>query len=30
VPTGVVQTGPAFVEKANAAQVIDLSKEGIR
>jgi simple sugar transport system substrate-binding protein len=30
VPTGIVQTGPAFVEKANAAQVIDLSKEGIR
>jgi simple sugar transport system substrate-binding protein len=30
VPSGIVQTGPAFVEKANAAQVIDLSKEGIR
>jgi simple sugar transport system substrate-binding protein len=29
-PTGIVQTGPAFVEKENATQVIDLSKEGIR
>jgi simple sugar transport system substrate-binding protein len=30
LPAGVVMTGPGFVEKANAAQVIDLSKKGIR
>ncbi|MGH3665036.1 MAG: sugar ABC transporter substrate-binding protein [Egibacteraceae bacterium] len=29
-PVGIVQTGPAFVTDENAAQVIDLSKEGIR
>ncbi|MDX6748704.1 sugar ABC transporter substrate-binding protein [Geminicoccaceae bacterium 1502E] len=30
LPAGVVQTGPGFVTKDNAAQVIDLSKKGIR
>ena len=30
IPTGIIQTGPAFVDKANAAQVIDLSEQGIR
>jgi simple sugar transport system substrate-binding protein len=30
LPTGVVMTGPGFVTKDNAAQVIDLSKQGIR
>jgi simple sugar transport system substrate-binding protein len=30
MPTGVVMTGPGFVTKDNAAQVIDLSKQGIR
>jgi simple sugar transport system substrate-binding protein len=29
-PTGVVMTGPGFVTKDNAQQVIDLSKQGIR
>jgi simple sugar transport system substrate-binding protein len=29
-PTGVVMTGPGFVTKDNAQQVIDLSKKGIR
>lgn len=30
IPANVVQTGPGFVTGANAAQVIDLSKQGIR
>lgn len=30
LPAGVVMTGPGFVTKANAGQVIDLSKKGIR
>jgi simple sugar transport system substrate-binding protein len=30
MPAGVVMTGPGFVTKQNAAQVIDLSKQGIR
>lgn len=30
LPTGVVMTGPGFVTKDNAAQVIDLSKQGMR
>jgi simple sugar transport system substrate-binding protein len=30
MPVGIVRTGPGFVTKANAAQVIQLSKEGIR
>jgi simple sugar transport system substrate-binding protein len=30
LPTGTVRTGPAFVTKENAAQVIDLSAKGIR
>jgi simple sugar transport system substrate-binding protein len=29
-PAGVVMTGPGFVTKDNAAQVIELSKQGIR
>ena len=30
MPAGVVMTGPGFVTKQNAAQVIELSKQGIR
>jgi simple sugar transport system substrate-binding protein len=30
MPTGVVMTGPGFVTKDNAAQVVELSKQGIR
>ncbi len=30
MPAGTVMTGPGFVTKDNAAQVIDLSKKGIR
>jgi simple sugar transport system substrate-binding protein len=30
MPGADVQTGPGFVTKANAAQVIELSKQGIR
>jgi simple sugar transport system substrate-binding protein len=30
VPAGVVMTGPGFVTQDNAAQVIELSKQGIR
>jgi simple sugar transport system substrate-binding protein len=30
VPAGVVMTGPGFVTQENAAQVIELSKQGIR
>jgi simple sugar transport system substrate-binding protein len=29
-PTDAVRTGPAFVTKADAAKVLDLSKQGIR
>ena len=30
MPAGVVMTGPGFVDQDNAAQVIELSKQGIR
>lgn len=30
LPTGVIMTGPGFVTKENAAQVIELSKQGLR
>jgi hypothetical protein len=30
MPAGTVMTGPGFVTKENAAQVIKLSAEGIR
>ena len=30
LPANVVQTGPGFVTKANAAEVIELSAKGIR
>jgi simple sugar transport system substrate-binding protein len=30
MPTGVVMTGPGFVTKENAAQVVELSRQGIR
>jgi simple sugar transport system substrate-binding protein len=30
MPAGTVMTGPGFVTKDNAAQVIELSKQGIR
>jgi simple sugar transport system substrate-binding protein len=30
LPSGTVRTGPAFVTKENAEQVIDLSAKGLR
>ena len=30
LPAGTVQTGPLFVTQENAAQVIELSKQGVR
>ena len=30
MPKGIVMTGPDFVTKQNAAQVIELAKQGIR